>query len=44
MDYETGEGLFKEDNLNAMIIVTENDPVSFGEAMKNKKLREEISA
>ena len=36
-DYEIGEGLFEEENLNAMMMVTENDPISFGEAMKNKK-------
>ena len=42
-DYETGEGLFEEENLNAMMMVTENDPVSFGEAMKNKKWKEAMS-
>ena len=39
-DYETWEGLFEEENLNAMMMVTENDPVSFREAMKNKKWKE----
>ena len=43
-NYETGEGLFEEENLNAMMIVIENDPVSFGEAMKNKKWKEAMSA
>ena len=42
-DYETGEGLFEEDNLNAMVMMTENDLVSFGEAMKNKKCKEAMS-
>lgn len=41
-NYETGEGL--EENLNAMMMVTENDPVSFGEAVKNKKWRDAMSA
>ena len=36
-DYEIGEGLFEEKNLNAMMMVTENGQVSFGEAMKNEK-------
>lgn len=35
-DYETGEGLFEDDNLNAMM-VTENDPVLFEEAVRSKK-------
>ena len=42
-DYETGEGLFEDENLNAMM-VTENDPVSFEEAIKSKKWREAMSA
>lgn len=41
-NYETGEGL--EENLNAMMMVTENDPVLFGEAVKNKKWRDAMSA
>ena len=43
VDYETGEGLFEDENLNAMM-VTENDPVSFEEAIKSKKWREAMSA
>jgi hypothetical protein len=42
-DYETGEGLFEDDNLNAMM-VTENDPVLFEEAVRSKKWREAMSA
>ena len=42
-NYESGEGLFEEENLNAMMIVIENDLVSFGEAMKNKKWKEAMS-
>ena len=33
-----------KDYLNAMMMVTENDSVSFGEAMKNKKWKEAMSA
>ena len=43
VDYEIGEGLFEEDNLNAVMMVTENDPVSFREEMKNKKRKEAMS-
>ena len=42
-DCETGEGLFEEENLKAMMMVTENDPFSFREAMKNKKWKEAMS-
>lgn len=38
-DYETGEEI-----LNAMMTVTENDPVSYEEAVKSKKWREAMSA
>ncbi|KAI5413770.1 hypothetical protein KIW84_058062 [Lathyrus oleraceus] len=34
-DYETGEGLSDEDNLNAMMMFTEDDPLSFEEARKS---------
>ncbi|KAI5430304.1 hypothetical protein KIW84_034767 [Lathyrus oleraceus] len=36
-DYETSEGLSDEDNLNAMMIITEDDPLSFEEARKSNK-------
>lgn len=35
-DYETGEGLSDDENLNAMMMVTENDPTTFEEAVKCK--------
>lgn len=33
-DYETGEGLFDDKNLSAMMMVTKNDPTTFEEAVK----------
>jgi hypothetical protein len=38
-DYETGEGLSDEDGMNAMIMLTEDDPLTFEEAVKSKKWR-----
>ena len=38
-DYEEGEGLSDDDNTNAML-VTEDDPVTFEEAVKSKKWRD----
>lgn len=43
-DYETGEGLSDDENLNAMIMVTENDPTTFEEAVQCKKWREAMSS
>ena len=37
IDYVTGEGLSDEDGLNAMIMLTEGDPLTFEEAVKSKK-------
>ncbi|KAI5411610.1 hypothetical protein KIW84_056615 [Lathyrus oleraceus] len=37
VDYEIGEGLSDEDNLNAMMMPTEDDPLSFEEARNNNK-------
>ena len=38
-DYETGEGLSDEDNLNAMMMLAEDDPLSFEKASKSNKWR-----
>lgn len=43
-DYETGEGLFDEEGLNAVMMVTENDPFLFEEAVKSKKWMEAMLA
>lgn len=43
-DYETGEGLSDEDNLNAMMMLTEDDPLSFEEARKSNKWRDAMKA
>lgn len=39
LDYETGEGLSEEENLNVMLMMTERDLVSFEEAMMSKNWR-----
>ena len=38
--YEIGENLSKEEHLNAMIILTENDPSTFEEAVKSNKWKD----
>jgi transposase InsO family protein len=43
-DFETGEGLSDDGNLNAMMMVTENDPTTFEEAVKCKNWREAMSS
>ena len=43
-DYETGEGLSEEEDLNAMMIHTEADPITFEEAVKSKKWRDAMNA
>ncbi|KAJ8634972.1 hypothetical protein MRB53_009239 [Persea americana] len=43
-DYETGEGLSEEEDLNAMMILTEADPITFEEAVKSKKWRDAMNA
>ena len=35
-DYKTGKGLSDDENMNAMMMVTENDPTTFEEAVKCK--------
>jgi hypothetical protein len=42
-DYETGENLSEEEDLNAMIILTEDDPSIFEEAVKSKKWRDAMN-
>jgi hypothetical protein len=42
-DYETGENLSEEEDLNAMIILTEDDPSTFEEAVKSKKWRDAMN-
>ena len=42
-DYETEEGLSDDENLNAMMMVTDNDPTTFEEAVKCKNWREAMS-
>ena len=37
-DYDTGAGLFDEESLSALVMVMENDPLSFEEAVKSKKM------
>lgn len=43
-DYEAGDGLSDEDGLNAMIMVIEDDPLSFEEAVNSKKWRDAMMA
>lgn len=43
-DYETGEGLSDDENLGAMMMVTDNDPTMFEEAVKCKNWRKEMSS
>jgi hypothetical protein len=42
-DYETGENLLEEEDLNAMIILTEDDPSIFEETMKSNKWRDAMN-
>jgi len=42
-DYEIGENLSEEEDLNAMIILTEDDPSIFEEAVKSKKWRDAMN-
>lgn len=44
IDYVTGEGLSDEDGLNAMIMLTEDDPLTFEQAVKSKKWRDAMMA
>ena len=39
-DFETGEGLSDEDDMNTMMMLTEDDPLTFEEAIKSKKSRD----
>jgi len=39
-DYVIGEGLSEEEDMDAMMIATSDDPFSFEEAFKSKKWRE----
>jgi hypothetical protein len=43
-DFETGEGLSDEDGLDAMIMLTQDDPLTFEEAVKSKKWRDAMMA
>ena len=43
-DYETGEGLSEEEDLSAMMILTEANPITFEEAVKSKKWRDAMNA
>lgn len=43
-DYETGEGLSEEEDLSAMAVLTEVDPITFEEAVKSKKWRDAMNA
>lgn len=42
-DYAIGEGFSEEENLNVMMMMTENDPVSFEEAMLHKHWHEAMT-
>ena len=42
-DYETGENLLEEEDLNVMIILTEVNPSTFEETVKSKKLRDAMN-
>jgi len=42
-DYETGENLSEEEDLNAMIILIEDDPSTFEEAVKSTKWRDAMN-
>jgi len=42
-DYETGENLSEEEDLNAMIILTEDDPSTFEETVKSNKWRDAMN-
>jgi len=39
IDYEKGEGLSDDDELNVMMVI-EDDPISFVEAIKSQKWRD----
>lgn len=43
-DYVTGEGLSGDESLNAMLMLTEDDPNTFEEAVKSKKWRDAMNA
>jgi len=43
-DYEIGEGLSEEEDMHAMMMVTENDPFSFAEEVKSKKWKQAMEA
>ena len=44
IDYVTNEGLSDEDGLNARIMLTEGDPLTFKQADKSKKWRDAMMA
>jgi len=44
IDYVTNEGLSDEDGLNARIMLTEGDPLTFKQAVKSKKWRDAMMA
>ncbi|KAI5441628.1 hypothetical protein KIW84_010911 [Lathyrus oleraceus] len=43
-DYETGEGLSEEEDMHAMMMVIDNDPFSFVEAVRSEKWKEAMEA
>lgn len=43
-DYETGEGLSEEEDMHEMMMVIDDDPFSFEEAVKSKKWKEAMAA
>jgi len=38
IDFETGEGLSDEDDLNVMLMLTTDDPLTYKEVVKRKKM------
>jgi len=44
IDFETGEGLSDEDDLNVMLMLTADDPLTYKEAVKSKRWRDAMAA
>ena len=44
IDFEIGEGLSNEDDLNAMLMLTADDPLTYKEVVKSKKWRDAMAA
>jgi len=44
IDFEIGEGLSDEVDLNAMLMLTTNDPLTYKENVKSQKLRDAMIA